>query len=72
MQVKTGVQSFYSSYFKYLNVINEGYQVFFQKVEYTDQQELKENYYKLWFLKKKDYINTMKKENETNKYPKVI
>jgi cephalosporin hydroxylase len=47
MQVKTGVQSFYSSYFKYLNVISEGYQIFFQKIEYSDPQELKENYYKL-------------------------
>lgn len=47
MQVRTGVQSFYSSYFKYLNVISEGYQILFQKIEYSDPQELKENYYKL-------------------------
>lgn len=47
MQVKTGVQSFYHSYFKYLNILHEGYQIFFQKIEYVDKIELKENYYKL-------------------------
>ena len=47
MQVKTAVQSFYHSYFKYLNIVHKEYQIFLQKIEYTDQQELKENYYKL-------------------------
>ena len=47
MQVKTAVQSFLHSYFKYVNIIYEGYQLILQKVEYINENDLKENYYKL-------------------------
>jgi len=47
MQVKTAVQSFIHSYFKYVNIIYEGYQLMLQKVEYINENDLKENYYKL-------------------------
>jgi predicted O-methyltransferase YrrM len=47
MQVKTAVQSFMHSYFKYVNIIHIGYQLILQKIEYTNEFEMKENYYKV-------------------------
>ena len=47
MQVKTAVQSFIHSYFKYIKIIYEGYQIILQKIEYINENDLKENYYKV-------------------------
>ena len=47
MQVKTAVESFVHSYGKYIEVIHQGYQFIIRKKEYINEEELKENYYKI-------------------------
>jgi len=47
LQVKTGVDGFIHAYKKYLNIINVGYQIIVQKINYINEDDLKENYYKI-------------------------
>ena len=47
MQVKTGADAFYHAYHKYLEIISNGYQVLMKKINYVNQNDLKENYYKV-------------------------
>jgi len=47
LQVKTGADSFYHGYHKYLDIIHTGYQVIMKKINYTNETDLKENYYKI-------------------------
>jgi predicted O-methyltransferase YrrM len=47
MQVKTGADGFYHAYRKYLEIIHNGYQVIMKKINYINENDLKENYYKI-------------------------
>ena len=47
LQVKTGADAFYHGYHKYLDIIYTGYQVIMKKINYTNETDLKENYYKI-------------------------
>ena len=47
LQVKTGVEAFIHAYGKYVNVIYADYQLILQKIEYINEFEMKENYYKI-------------------------
>jgi predicted O-methyltransferase YrrM len=47
LQVKTGVDAFYHGYHKHLEIINTGYQVIMKKINFTNEKDLKENYYKV-------------------------
>jgi cephalosporin hydroxylase len=47
LQVKTGVDAFYHGYHKYLEIVNTGYQVIMKKINYINENDLKENYYKV-------------------------
>jgi predicted O-methyltransferase YrrM len=47
LQVKTGADAFYHGYHKYLEVIHTGYQVIMKKINFTNENDLKENYYKV-------------------------
>ena len=47
LQVKTGADAFYHGYHKYLEIIHNGYQVIMKKINYVNENDLKENYYKV-------------------------
>ena len=47
LQVKTGADAFYHGYHKYLDIIHTGYQVIMKKINFTNEKDLKENYYKV-------------------------
>jgi len=47
LQVKTGADAFYHGYHKYLDIIHTGYQVIMKKINFTNETDLKENYYKI-------------------------
>ena len=47
LQVKTGADAFYHGYHKYLEIIHNGYQVIMKKINYMNENDLKENYYKV-------------------------
>ena len=47
LRVSTGVDAFIHAYRKYINIIHIGYQLILQKIEYTNEFEMKENYYKV-------------------------
>lgn len=47
LQVKTGADAFYHGYHKYLDIIHNGYQVIMKKINFTNEKDLKENYYKV-------------------------
>jgi cephalosporin hydroxylase len=47
LQVKTGADAFYHGYHKYLDIVHTGYQVIMKKIDFTNEKDLKENYYKV-------------------------
>ena len=47
LQVKTAVDSFNHSYYKYIEILHVGYQVIMKKIKYINEDDLKENYYKI-------------------------
>jgi predicted O-methyltransferase YrrM len=47
LQVKTGADAFYHGYHKYLDIVHNGYQVIMKKINFTNEKDLKENYYKV-------------------------
>jgi predicted O-methyltransferase YrrM len=47
LQVKTGADAFYHGYHKHLEIIHTGYQVIMKKINYINENDLKENYYKV-------------------------
>jgi hypothetical protein len=47
LQVKTAVDSFNHSYYKYIEILYVGYQVIMKKIKYVNEDDLKENYYKI-------------------------
>ncbi len=47
LQVKTGADAFYHGYHKYLEIVYNGYQVIMRKIKYINENDLKENYYKV-------------------------
>ena len=47
LQVKTGADAFYHGYHKYLEIVYNGYQVIMKKIKYINENDLKENYYKV-------------------------
>jgi predicted O-methyltransferase YrrM len=47
LQVKVGVDAFYHAYHKYLEIVHTGYQVIMRKKEFINENDLKENYYKI-------------------------
>ena len=47
LQVKTGADAFYHGYHKYLEIVHCGYQVIMRKREFINENDLKENYYKV-------------------------
>jgi cephalosporin hydroxylase len=47
LQVKPGADAFYHGYHKYLEVVHNGYQVIMKKISYSNENDLKENYYKI-------------------------
>jgi hypothetical protein len=47
LQVKTAVDSFNHSYHKYIEILHVGYQVIMKKINYVNENDLKENYYKI-------------------------
>ena len=47
LQVKTAVDSFNHSYYKYIEILHVGYQVIMRKIKYINEDDLKENYYKI-------------------------
>ena len=47
LQVKTGADAFYRGYHKYLEIVYNGYQVIMKKIKYINENDLKENYYKV-------------------------
>ena len=47
LQVRTAVDSFNHSYYKYIEILHVGYQVIMKKIKYINENDLKENYYKV-------------------------
>jgi hypothetical protein len=47
LQVKTAVDSFNHSLYKYIEILHVGYQVIMKKIKYINEDDLKENYYKI-------------------------
>jgi hypothetical protein len=47
LQVKFGADAFYHAYHKYLEIVHNGYQVIMKKINYINENDLKENYYKV-------------------------
>jgi hypothetical protein len=47
LQVKTAVDSFNHSYYKYIEILHVGYQVIMKKINYNNNLDLIANYYKL-------------------------
>ncbi len=47
LQVKVGADAFYHGYHKYLDIVYNGYQVIMRKKEFINENDLKENYYKV-------------------------
>jgi hypothetical protein len=47
LQVKTGADSFYHGYHKYLDIVHNGYQVIMKKISYIKNSDLVANYYKV-------------------------
>lgn len=45
LQVRTGADGFFHGYRKYLEIIQNGYQVILKKISYENKEELKSNYY---------------------------